>query len=127
MELRALGSVRWLTPELSCWLYNILFQTLLWFHFCLFFETGFPCPGTDSVDEVSLKLRDLSASAFQVMELLCATAMLCNVFKLRNMHYLYMLSYAYPNCKHTFLMHWERLTKSKWLAVRYYRLLWLAA
>ena len=41
---------------------------------CLFFETGFLCPGTHSVDQAGLKLRNLPAAASQVLGLkACAT------------------------------------------------------
>jgi hypothetical protein len=43
----------------------------------VFFETGFfcvACPGTHSVDQAGLELRNLPASAFQVLGLkVCAT------------------------------------------------------
>jgi hypothetical protein len=50
----------------------------LFFFVCLFvfwfFETGFLCPGTYSVDQAGLELRNLPASASQVLGLkACAT------------------------------------------------------
>jgi hypothetical protein len=68
----------------SLWSF-LLLLLLFWFVFCLFvfcfvsvfffllfFETGVlcvssDCPGTHSVDQASLKLRDLPASASQVL------------------------------------------------------------
>ena len=50
------------------------FSFIFFFFFFFFFETGFLYPGTHFVDQASLELRNLSASASQVLGLkACAT------------------------------------------------------
>lgn len=61
------------------WLLLHGFCLVLLFHFVLFFETGFlciapHCPGTHSVNQASLELRDPATFASQVVELkACST------------------------------------------------------
>ena len=67
---------------------------LLFFCFVLFFETGFlcvalvsVCPGTLSVDQAGLELRNLPASASQVLGLkVCATTVWLSFFKSVQIH-----------------------------------------
>jgi hypothetical protein len=83
---------RAISPSIAYLIYLLIKKNFFAFFFFWFFETGFlcvapGCPGTHSVDQAGLELRNLPASASQVLGLKAyatthTTAWLCCCFKL---------------------------------------------
>jgi hypothetical protein len=105
-------------------LYFVLFLFFVCLFVCLFFKTGFlyspGCPGTHSVDQAVLELRNPTASASQVLVLkACATACLASSLYF----YLHLSTQLRAEQVLVCLNEWRHWIQGTWTAI-YVQLCW---